>query len=182
MPMGIPSGGVANGGKAGIGYGGAATTVMPVALGGRTAASTSGRTASGGRAGMATPICWHFVDSTEGWAKSYASTFIGPNSEVRDEAASNVLLANSIADWMADPGYGGVNGYVRLTIPFAMAQSEYKGLGYSYIPSAPLQLRNRTITAYVKVVAGMTADDPSVLSGATLFVRSGPNLLYRGCG
>lgn len=173
-----PGGDGGDGGEDPKGTGGTSST----ASGGTTAQAGSTSTAAGGTtATTTTPAftkCYEFAQSTEGWKKNYASAFTLADKTVRDEAAAAALLSESTAEWIAKPGYGGTEGYVELTIPFATKQVEYQGLLYSYLPATGMSLAGKTIHAFVKLVSGMTADDPSKPSGAKLVVKSGPDYFY----
>ncbi len=171
-----------DGGESSTGEGGAAgasaTATATGSTGGTTATTTS--TSAGGATTTTTVYtkCFDFTESTESWKKNYASAFTLADKTVRDEAAATALLGNSTADWVDGPGYGQKTGFVQLTIPYATTQVEYQGLLYSYLPATGLALSGKTIHAFVKLVSGMTADDPSKPSGAKLVIKSGPDYFY----
>lgn len=148
----------------------------------RGGATATTSTSAGGTTTTSYTYCFDFPESTEGWQKNYASAFTLADKTVRDEAAAAALLGNSTADWMSGPGYGGANGFVQFSIPFATEQVEYQGLLYSYLPATGLSLSGKTIHAFVKLVSGMTADDPSKPLGAKLVIKSGPEYFYADGG
>jgi hypothetical protein len=176
----------AGGGTASIGVlpRGGSVGIITAPLGSGGATATSSTPASGGYLSTTSSFakCFDFNDSVENWRKNYASAFLLDDSTVRDAPAAQALLENTTADWTASVGtvngYGGIPGFVQLTIPFATTQSTYQGLTYAYLPSPPLQLRGKTIHAFVKLISGMTVSDPSHPSGAKLIVKSGPDWFY----
>jgi hypothetical protein len=165
-----PRGGTpGSGGSPVVGSGGTTVTTTPMGIGGAGTTSASTR-------------CFDFATSTEGWKKNYAFVSSTTDKTTRDAMASDVLLANTVVEWLDAPGYGGAQGFVRLAIPFAMSQIEYQSLLFSYLPPTGLDLAGRTIHAFVKIVSGMTADDPSKPSGAKLVVKSGADYFYADGG
>lgn len=177
-------------GDGGSGATGGEDTTQPEggadAAGGTSAVEATAGTAgigaevgTGGSAATSYTKCFDFVESSEQWKKNYASVFTLEDKTVRDEEAATKLLNDTMADWMADAGYGGPNGYVKLTIPFPTTQSEYQGLLYSYLPASPItDMSGKTVHAFVKLVSGMTVDDPNTPSGAKLVVKSGADYFY----
>jgi hypothetical protein len=152
------------------------------AVGGSSTTAASGGTTTTTTVPAAYTKCFDFNESTETWKKNYASAFLLTDKTKRDETAAAALLGDSTADWMAGPGYGGTNGYVQLSIPFATTQSDFQGLLYSYLPAVSVDLTGKVVHAFVKLVSGMTANDASKPSGAKLVVKSGSAYLYADGG
>jgi hypothetical protein len=176
--------------KAKLGQGGEGGE-EPTGSGGTTIAE-AGSTAAGGATATTTTTgytkCWDFNDSVETWKKNYASEFKLDDKAARDEAAATKLLGDTTADWTTTytppgsttpmNGYGNTPGFVLLTIPYLTTQVEFQGLLYSNLPAPPLQLAGKTIHAFVKLVSGMTVNDPSHPSGAKIVVKSGTDWFY----
>jgi len=173
-----PAGG--DGGADTTGTGGKSGTTTTTDGGGVTSTTTT--PASGGSTAVAFTKCFNFETTTEGWQKNYASISLATDKSKRDEVASATLLSDTTADWMDLPGYGGTNGFVKFTIPYQTSQVEYQGFLYSYLPTPGIDLTNKTVHAFVRLVSGMTADDPSKPSGAKLVVKSGADYFYADGG
>jgi hypothetical protein len=166
-------------GGADTGTGGKSATTTTDA-GGTTNTTTA---ATGGTAPTTTwTKCFDFAMSTEGWKKNFAHVPDATDKTVTDATASAALLADTSADWMDLPGYGGTNGFVQLTIPYKTTQSDYQQLLYSYIPATGLDLTGKTLHAFVKLTSGMTADDPSKPSGAKMVIKTGADWYYADGG
>jgi hypothetical protein len=169
-----------NGGMPSAGKGGVPNTGgSGISSAGSSGSSGGLPNASGGYTGTSYANCFDFTTSTEKWSKTYAYVSLLTDWTTRDDAAATALLVNTVADWKGGNGYAGINGFVQLTIPFATSQSEYQGLYYAYpSDSSPLQLKDKTVHAFVKLLSGMTANDPSKPSGAKLVVKSGPDYFH----
>jgi hypothetical protein len=110
---------------------------------------------------------YNFDTDVEGWMVTYTSAQPGSATI----PPGDVQLSANMTDGQPNPGS------LQVDIPYSMA-GQYVGVGRTSM--MPLNLRDRVLTARVKLVSGLeTLDDlTNVPGGVKLYVRSGPDYLY----